>query len=65
MTNENEEHELAQAFGCFLWIILIVCCCCSYYLGKHVGRTDLMNEMLIQRLQSESPMVPELKKETE
>ena len=51
MSKESEEHELAQAFGCFLWIILIVCCCCSYYLGKHVGRTELMNELICGTVQ--------------
>lgn len=67
MTSDNDKTEQAatQLFGCVLWIILIACSCGSYFLGKHVGRTELMNEMLIQQIQSGTPVIPEVKKETE
>ena len=67
MASDNDIHEetVCQGFGCILWIILIACSCSSYFLGKHVGRTELMNEMLIQQIQSGTPVIPEVKKETE
>lgn len=66
MESEDRVEEAAcKVAGCFLWLFLAVCCCSSYFLGKHVGRTELMNEMLIQQIQSGTPVLPEVKKETE
>ena len=66
--DQNDESMAIVAgrtLGCLLFLVLITFTCGAYFFGKYVARTELTNEILIQRIQSGDPIVPVVKKEAE